>query len=51
MELGKKGIDKNIIEDVLEETPVDEEKMAKELLAKRAYKWDSLDAKTAKQNN
>jgi regulatory protein len=49
LELGKKGIDKNIIDDVLEETPVDEEKMARELLEKRAYKWDSLDPKIAKQ--
>jgi len=49
LELGKKGIDKNTIEDVLEETPIDEEKMARELLEKRAYKWDSLDPKVAKQ--
>lgn len=49
LELGKKGIKKDIIEDVLEETPIDEEKMAKELLAKRAYKWDKLDPKIAKQ--
>jgi regulatory protein len=49
LELGKKGIDKNTIDDVLEETPIDEEKMARELLAKRAYKWDKLDPKIAKQ--
>jgi len=49
LELGKKGIDKNIIEDVLAETPVDEEKMARELLEKRAYKWEGLDPKVAKQ--
>ncbi len=49
LELGKKGIKKDIIEDVLEETPIDEEKMARELLTKRAYKWDKLDPKIAKQ--
>jgi regulatory protein len=49
LELGKKGIDRNTIDDVLEETPIDEEKMAKDLLAKRAYKWDNLDPKIAKQ--
>ena len=48
-ELGRKGIDKNIIEDVLEENPIDEEKMAKELLEKRAYKWDKFDPKVARQ--
>lgn len=49
LELFKKGIDKEIIENVLEDTPIDEEKMARELLAKRAYKWEGLDARTAKQ--
>ncbi|EKE13401.1 MAG: hypothetical protein ACD_13C00021G0003 [uncultured bacterium] len=49
LELGSKGISKNIIDDVLEKTPIDEEKMARELLEKRAYKWDNLDPKVAKQ--
>lgn len=49
LELGKKGIKKEIIEDVLAENPVDEEKMARELLERRAYKWDNLDPKIAKQ--
>ena len=49
LELGRKGIDKNTIDDVLEVTPIDEEKMAKELLSKRAYKWERLDPKIAKQ--
>lgn len=49
LELGRKGIDKNTIDDVLEVTPIDEEKMAKELLSKRVYKWERLDPKVAKQ--
>lgn len=49
LELGRKGIDKNVIEDVLSKTPVDEEKMARDLLEKRAYKWEGLDPKIAKQ--
>jgi len=49
LELGRKGIGRDIIEDVLAETPIDEEKMAKELLERRAYKWNSLDPKVAKQ--
>ena len=48
-ELGRKGIDKNTIDDVLEVTPINEEKMAKELLERRAYKWEGLDPKIAKQ--
>lgn len=49
LELFKKGINKEIVENVLEETPIDEEKMARELLEKRAYKWEGLDPKVAKQ--
>jgi len=49
LELGKKGINKNVIEDILEVTPIDEEKMARELLEKRDYKWDRFDPKIAKQ--
>lgn len=49
LELFKKGIDKEIIENVLEETPIDEEKMARELLERRAYKWDGLPEREAKQ--
>lgn len=48
LELAQKGIDKNIIEDVLAESPIDEEKLAKNLLEKRMYKWQNLDTKTAK---
>ena len=49
LELGGKGINRNVIDDILEETPIDEEKMARELLEKRAYKWDKMDSKIAKQ--
>jgi len=49
LELGKKGIDKNTIDDVLANTPIDEEKTAKELLEKRFYKWEKLEPKLAKQ--
>lgn len=41
-ELKIKGIDKNIIEDVLSEVEIDEEKIAKELLEKRMYRWRKL---------
>jgi len=49
LELGRKGIDKNIIDTVLQENPFDEKKMAKDLLQRRAYKWENLDPKIAKQ--
>ena len=49
LELFKKGIDKEIVNNILEETPIDEEKMARELLDRRAYKWEGLDERTAKQ--
>ncbi len=41
-ELRSKGIDKNIIEDVLSEVKIDEEKIAKELLEKKKYRWEKL---------
>lgn len=41
-ELRNKGIKKEIISEVLEETEVDEEKMARELLEKKAYRWKNL---------
>jgi len=49
LELGKKGIDRNIIDPVLQDSPIDEEKMARELLETKAYKWENLDPKVAKQ--
>ena len=48
-ELRIKGIDKEIVEKVLGEEEVDEEKMARELLEKKAYKWKNLPAREARQ--
>lgn len=48
-ELGIKGIDKDIINEVLGSAKVDEGKIARELLAKKAYKWKSLPARNARQ--
>jgi len=41
-ELRGKGIDKNIMEDVLSEVDIDEERIAKELLEKKKYRWKKL---------
>ena len=49
IELTKKGIVKEIIENVLGETAMDEGKMAKELLARKAYKWKNLEPRVAHQ--
>ena len=49
MELRQKGISKEIINSTFEETPVNEEQMAKDLLAKKAYKWEKLDPRIKKQ--
>jgi len=49
MELRQKGIGKEIIDEVFSETVIDEEKMAKELLAKKIYKWKNLEPREAKQ--
>jgi len=48
-ELTNKGVNKEIIEGVLAETQIDEEKMAKELLDKKAYRWKNLPNLEAKQ--
>ena len=48
-ELRIKGIKKEIINEVLENTEVDEVKMAKELLEKKKYKWEGLDKLTARR--
>ncbi|MEK7113004.1 MAG: RecX family transcriptional regulator [Patescibacteria group bacterium] len=48
-ELRNKGIKKEIISEVLEETEVDEEKMARELLGKKAYRWKNLSKLEARQ--
>lgn len=49
LELFKKGIKKEIVNDVLNETPINEEKMAKDLLEKRSYRWEGLEPRVAKQ--
>ena len=46
-ELRMKGIAKEIIMRVLSETEVDETKIARELLAKKAYKWKGLPKREA----
>jgi regulatory protein len=48
-ELRIKGIDKDIIDEVLGEIKIDEEKMARELLMKKAYKWRALPRRQAGQ--
>jgi len=42
-ELKGKGIDENLIKEVLFETKVDEVKLAKDLIEKKRYKWEKLD--------
>jgi regulatory protein len=49
MELQQKGIDPNIVEDSLSDTKIDEEKMARQLIDKKMYKWEKLDSKIKKQ--
>jgi regulatory protein len=48
-ELRIKGIDKEIIDKVMGAEVVDEEKMARELLVKKAYKWKGLRSQEARQ--
>lgn len=48
-ELRIKGIKPDVIEQVLGEEKVDEEKMARELLEKKAYKWKNLPTREARQ--
>lgn len=49
IELRQKGIGKEIIDEALGETVIDEEKMAKELISKKAYKWEKLEPREACQ--
>lgn len=49
IELTKKGIIKEIIDNVLGETEFDESKMAQDLLTRKAYKWKGLEPREAKQ--
>ncbi len=48
-ELLLKGVDKNTIEDAVGDVKIDEEKMAKELIAKKIYKWEKLEPRIRKQ--
>ena len=49
VELAQKGIMKETIEDVLGETKIDEEKMARELINKKGYKWKNLEPRLRRQ--
>ena len=48
-ELRIKGIKQDIIDNVLGEIKIDEEKMACELVEKKAYKWKNLEPRIRKQ--
>ncbi len=48
-ELRNKGIEKEVLSNVLAEIPIDEEKSARELLEKKIYRWKSLPKREAKQ--
>ena len=48
-ELRIKGISKEVIDQVLGEEEVDEEKMARELIEKKAYKWKGLEPRLTRQ--
>lgn len=48
-ELRMKGVSQNNIDDAFGDTIVDEEKMAKEILSKKEYKWKNMEPKIALQ--
>ena len=48
-ELRMKGISQNDVDDAFGETVIDEEKMARELLEKKMYKWKGLEPREARQ--
>lgn len=48
-ELRIKGINKNIIDDVLYDVKIDEVKMAKKLIEKKKYRWDKLEGFEARK--
>ena len=48
MELRMKGIKKEVIDQVLSNIKVDEEKVARELLNKKSYKWKNLPKREAR---
>jgi regulatory protein len=49
IELRTKGIKPEIIKQVLETEEIDEEKMVRELIEKKAYKWKNLESNVKKQ--
>ncbi len=48
-ELKQKGIDSQTIKNILDDSEIDELKIAKELIKKRSYKWQKYDEKIRKQ--
>lgn len=48
-ELRQKGIDTNIIKNVLDDSEIDELKIAKELISKKEYKWKRYEESERKQ--
>jgi len=48
-ELRQKGIDTNTIKNVLDDSEIDELKIAKELIEKKKYKWERYEDKIKKQ--
>lgn len=48
-ELKMKGIDKNIIDDVLDETKINEYQIARNLLVKRESRWKTMDERSRRQ--
>lgn len=48
-ELRQKGINSQTIKNTLDDTEIDEAKIAKELITKKSYKWQKYDEKTRKQ--
>jgi regulatory protein len=48
-ELRGKGITQEIVNEILNDSPIDEEKIAKQLLEKKAYKWKNLPKNEAYQ--
>jgi regulatory protein len=48
-ELRIKGISQDAIENAFADTPIDEKRMARELLDKKMYKWKNLEPREARQ--
>lgn len=48
-ELRQKGVETNIIKNILDDSEIDEVKIAKELIDKKSYKWQKYDEKIRKQ--